>query len=79
VTSVTATSIRLAWTASTDASGVRGYRVYRDDVYVGTSTTTAYTDGGRAPGTAYSYRVVAFDSSANLSPSSAPVTGTTSP
>ena len=79
VSSVTATSIRLAWTASTDASGVRGYRVYRNEVYVGTSTTTAYTDGGRAPGTAYSYRVVAFDSSANLSPSSATVVGTTSP
>jgi chitodextrinase len=79
VSSVTTTSVRLAWTASTDAGVVRGYRVFRNDVYVGTSTTTTFTDAGRTRGTAYSYRVVAFDSSANLSPSSATVVGTTAP
>jgi chitodextrinase len=77
VASVTTTSVRLAWNASTDNTGVRGYRVYRNNVYVGTATTTAYTDGGRAPGTTSSYRVVAFDSSANLSPSSPTISGRT--
>lgn len=77
VTSTSASSIGLAWTASTDNTGVRGYRVYRNEVYVGATTTTAWTDAGLSPGTAYTYRVVAFDSSANLSWSSSRITRST--
>jgi chitodextrinase len=77
VVSAAATSIQLAWNASTDNSGVRGYRVYRNDVYIGYATTPSYTSTSLAAGTTYSYRVVAFDSSANLSVSSPTLTAST--
>ena len=59
-----ASSILVSWTASTDASGISGYRVFRDGgaTAVSTVTTTSYTDTGLAASTAYSYTVVAVDS-----------------
>jgi regulation of enolase protein 1 (concanavalin A-like superfamily) len=77
-TSVTTTSIALAWTASTDlpasgGTGVAGYFVYRD----GNTTTaiatvkagTSLTDSGLSAGTTHSYQVAAFDAAtpANVS------------
>ena len=77
VLSTTQTSITLGWTASKDNWGVKGYHVYRNGQYAGDSTTTRFTDTGLTAGTTYSYFVVAFDASANLSPQSASVNGTT--
>jgi hypothetical protein len=59
--------IDLVWTGSTDNTDVSGYRIYRDDNEIGTSTTTSYADKGLVPGTAYSYQVRAYDSSGNQS------------
>lgn len=42
----TQTNTTLSWTASTDAVGVTGYIVYRNEVEVGTPTTTSFTDTG---------------------------------
>jgi WD40 repeat protein len=73
---VSATSVNLTWTASTDASGIPGYRVER---CVGTSCTdfaeisapasgvTTFTDNGLTEGAIYQYRVRAADASNNLS------------
>jgi len=77
-TSVTNTSIGLAWTASTDDVGVAGYRVY--NVAGGTSTQIGSTDGkttsvqldGLTPSTAYHLAVTAFDANANESAQSTP-------
>ncbi|PYC66999.1 glycoside hydrolase, partial [Streptomyces tateyamensis] len=44
----------------------------------GTDTTTSYTDTGLTAATAYQYTASAYDAAGNTSPSSAPVTGTTS-
>jgi len=56
-------SILVTWDASTDASGISGYRVFRDGstTAVATVQTTSYTDTGLTPGTAYSYTVQAVD------------------
>ncbi|WP_379136557.1 alpha-amylase family glycosyl hydrolase [Paenibacillus sp. sgz500958] len=70
-TSVGSTSASLSWTASTDTVGVTGYEIYRNDVKVGTSATTSYTDTGLTPSTNYSYTVKAYDAAANLSAASA--------
>ena len=82
-TAQSATSILVSWTASTDASGISGYRVFRDagTAPVATVTTTSYTDTGLTAGTAYSYTVVAVDAAAtpNVSAASAAASATTQP
>jgi parallel beta-helix repeat protein len=59
--------INLSWTASTDNVGVAGYKIYRDDVEVGTSATTSYSDTGLTVSTNYSYTIIAYDAADNLS------------
>ncbi|MFC7241606.1 glycoside hydrolase family 9 protein [Catellatospora aurea] len=77
VTGTSATSISLAWDASTDNVGVVGYDVYRGTVKVGTPTGTSYTDTGLTPSTAYTYTVRARDAGGYVSAASTAVTGTT--
>jgi uncharacterized repeat protein (TIGR03806 family) len=73
--------ILVSWSASTDASGISGYRVFRNGggTAVATVQTTSYTDTGLASGTQYSYTVVAVDAAtpANVSAASAAVNATT--
>lgn len=82
--SVATNSVSLNWTASTDsapagvvATGVSGYRIYRNGTAVGVSTTTSYSDTDLAAGTAYSYTVTAYDGAANESAASAALRATT--
>jgi uncharacterized repeat protein (TIGR03806 family) len=76
-----ATEILVSWSASTDVSGISGYRVYRNGAAtpVATVSATNYTDTGLTAATQYSYTVVAVDSAnpANLSAASAAVNATT--
>src|SRR5687768_3923528 len=80
-TAQSASSILVSWTASTDASGISGYRVFRDAGAspVATVQTTSHTDTCLAANTAYSYTVVAVDSAAtpNSSAASAAASATT--
>jgi chitodextrinase len=71
--------IHFNWNSSTDSggSGVAGYRIFRDNVAVGTSTETEFVDTGLAVATAYSYIVSAFDHTGNESSASPAVTFTT--
>src|SRR5690349_2727414 len=77
-----ASQILVSWTASTDASGIGGYRVYRNGgaTPVATVQTTNYTDSALSAGTTYSYTVRAFDTitPANVSAQSGSVSATTS-
>ncbi len=80
---VTSSSVKLAWAAATDATGVTGYDVVR--VSGGTETSTTSTTGtsatvtGLAPSTSHTFAVYARDAAGNRSPRSATVTVTTSP
>ncbi|RKT55995.1 PQQ-dependent sugar dehydrogenase [Saccharothrix australiensis] len=76
VTGRTATSVDLAWTASTDDVGVTGYEVFRDGARAGTADGTTTTVGGLTTGTSYRFTVRARDAAGNLSPFSAAVTAT---
>jgi chitodextrinase len=67
---VTASSLTLSWTASTDNVGVTGYKVLRNGAQVGTSTSTSYADTGLAASTTYSYTVQAYDTAGNISAAS---------
>lgn len=69
--SLTQSSVRLTWTASTDNVGVAGYDVFRDGNKVGTTVTTAFTDPAVTSAVTYAYTVVAFDAAGNRAPASA--------
>ncbi|MET9633321.1 cellulase family glycosylhydrolase [Lentzea sp. NPDC006480] len=80
---VTSTGLTLNWTASTDDVGVAGYDVFRalgsgSFVVVGSSASTAFTDSGLSPSTAYRYQVRAKDAAGNVSAFSGIATATTS-
>jgi len=49
---------------------VAGYRVYRDNVEIATTSVTGYSDSGLLASTLYNYTVEAFDASGNVSPKS---------
>ncbi len=75
----TSSTISLAWTASTEASGtIAGYDIYRNGAQVGTSVDPSFIDTGLSPSTAYFYTVAAYDTGDNISPQSTKEAGTTS-
>ncbi|MER6507360.1 glycosyl hydrolase family 18 protein [Nonomuraea sp. NPDC001636] len=76
-TSVTDTSVALAWNASTDNVAVTGYEIYRGGTLVTTVTGTTYNDTGLTANTAYSYTVRARDAAGNRSANSNQITATT--
>ena len=76
-TGVTAGTVDLSWTASSDNVGVAGYTVLRDGVAIGTSATTRYSDTGLTAGRAYVYTVRANDAAGNTSAASTAITVST--
>jgi chitodextrinase len=75
--SISGSQIDLAWTSSTDNVGVAGYKVYRDTVEIGTTTTASYSDTGLNDATTYSYTVAAYDAAGNISAQSSAASATT--
>lgn len=68
-TSVTSTSVALAWNASTDNVGVTGYRVYRGTTLIATTPALSYTFSALSSNTTYQFRVDAVDAAGNATPS----------
>ncbi len=84
ISNVTDTSLKLTWTASTDAVGVVGYTVFQSKnggafIQVGTPSTTSFNATGLTASTQYSYYVFARDAAGNVSPNSPTVSATTLP
>ena len=69
--------VDLAWTASTDAVGVQGYKIYRGGTYLTTTASTTFADTGLSPSTLYSYTVSAIDGAGNASAQTIAQTATT--
>jgi len=72
---VTASSVALSWSPSTDNVGVSGYEVYRQQgggaaVLVGSPSGTSYTATGLSANTEYTFTVRARDAAGNVSPAS---------
>ncbi|MSS71495.1 MAG: hypothetical protein EXS64_08390 [Candidatus Latescibacteria bacterium] len=67
------TRVTLRWTAPNkdtngkDLTGLSGYRVFRNNVQIGTSATTVYVDNTVEPLTPYTYAVSAADPLGNVS------------
>ncbi|GAB3895473.1 carbohydrate-binding protein [Kibdelosporangium lantanae] len=77
-TGVTASSVSLAWDASTDNVGVTGYDVFVDGNQGPTVTGTTATVDGLAASSTHSFTVRAHDAAGNNSAQSAAVSATTS-
>ncbi|GGM56481.1 glycoside hydrolase family 9 protein [Dactylosporangium sucinum] len=76
-TNVTSTGATASWTASTDNVAVRDYSVYNGTTLVGTTASTSLAITGLSPSTAYTFTVVATDTSGNTSAASPGGTVTT--
>src|SRR6201999_2886765 len=75
--SATGLTISLKWNLPTYAQGITGYTVYRNNVAVGTTTTTSFTDTGLLPATSYTYTVATVDSTGAVSAKSGALVATT--
>ncbi|KOX24796.1 fibronectin [Saccharothrix sp. NRRL B-16348] len=76
-TGASASSIGLAWDASTDNVGVTGYEVFNGSALAATVEGTSATVDGLSPDTEYTFTVVAKDAAGNRSSASAAVTART--
>lgn len=77
VVPVTSSQIDITWSAATDDLLVVGYRLFRDNVQIATTTLLSYSDTGLTASTTYQYTVDAFDASFNFSSTSPAVSTTT--
>ncbi|MFK7924694.1 MAG: SdiA-regulated domain-containing protein [Bacteroidia bacterium] len=75
----TATSVDLAWTASTDNVGVVGYYIYVDGVLYDSVASTNATVYGLAFNTFYTFQVAAYDAAGNISIQSPALVASTLP
>lgn len=64
---ISASQVALMWDASTDATGVAGYKIYRNRTMIRQVSVTTATDSGLDASTQYCYQVAAFDAAGNLS------------
>jgi len=73
-TATSCSEVSLSWSASTDTggSGLKGYNVYKNGVFLKQVATTSTTDTGLSASTSYSYTVSAVDNAGNQSAQSSP-------
>ena len=60
--------VDVAWSASSDTSGVTAYEIYRDGAWLGWSASTVFVDTSVAASSTYAYRVRARDAQGNVAP-----------
>jgi chitodextrinase len=78
-TVISSTQINLSWMASTDNVAVAGYKIYQNNIEIGTTASTSYQSTGLNANTSYTYRVAAYDGAGNTSTKSVGVTTKTQP
>jgi chitodextrinase len=78
VTSITANSVTVSWSPSTDNIAVTGYGHFLNGAFVNTGTTTSFTWTGLSCGTGYALAVDAFDARGNHSSQASLTASTTS-
>ncbi len=62
--------IDIVWNAAKDDGVVRGYKVFRDGIFIEDTTGTTFADSGLSADTEYCYAVFAYDAGGNESPQS---------
>ena len=76
-TPVSSNQINLVWSSSTDNVAVSGYKVYRDDSQIATTSALSLADSGLATSNLYKYNVSAYDAAGNVSATSSSISTTT--
>jgi chitodextrinase len=76
-TAISDTKINLSWSVSTDNVAVTGYKIFRNQTQIATTSTNSYQDTGLTASTSYTYNVSAFDAAGNVSSLSASSSATT--
>ncbi|MFH1228576.1 MAG: LamG-like jellyroll fold domain-containing protein [Planctomycetota bacterium] len=78
-TAVSQGQINLSWNTSTDTggSGLAGYKIYRNNVYLISVANTSYSDSGLSASMTYTYKIAAYDTAGNSSAQSGAVSATT--
>ncbi len=78
---ISSTQVNLAWTASSDNTGVTGYDIYRNGTLLTTTsgTGTTYSDTSVTASKLYSYTLDARDGAGNVSAQSSPPATATTP
>ncbi|WP_232422308.1 fibronectin type III domain-containing protein [Methylosarcina fibrata] len=76
-TATSSSAINLTWTASEDAVGVTGYKIFRNGSEITTVTGTSFSNTGLTASTTYSYTVSAMDAAGNESDQSQSASATT--
>jgi len=66
--------VQLSWGAASDNVGVSKYAIWRNNVQIGSTTGTGYTDASTTRGVTYTYSVMALDKVGNVSAPSNTVT-----
>jgi len=74
---VSSSQINLSWSASSDNTGVTGYKIYRNGTQISTSQAASFQNTGLSPSTSYSYTVSAYDAAGNNSSQSNSSSATT--
>lgn len=74
---ISSSQINLDWDQAADNVGVAGYIVFRNGAQIATTTNTYFHNTGLSAGTAYTYRIKAYDAAGNRSLYSNAVTATT--
>ena len=64
---ITASTIALSWTASTDNVGVIGYRILENGTEIGSTSTTNFQHTGLLEDTEFCYTVISYDAAENES------------
>lgn len=64
---VSGTRVDLSWSASTDNTGVSGYRIYRNNTLIKIKSGRTYADKSVKSGKTYTYYVRAYDAAGNIS------------
>ncbi len=54
-------NVVLSWSSSTDNTEVWGYNIYRDNVYLDSTTDISYTDSNIVANSRYTYEIAAYD------------------
>jgi chitodextrinase len=69
-------SVALNWTAASDNVRLAGYRLYQGTKLIATISKTSFTVTGLTSGGKYSFHVVAYDATGNVSTASSTVSAT---
>lgn len=71
--------INIDWDDSTDANGIKEYKIYRDEIEIAAISESRYLDSNLVPSTAYVYQISAVDKAGNESIRSRKISVTTLP